>query len=120
MSLDHYYRQLDPSLPDLGWLRLLPRQPDAVSARAIAAGTDVVALGALAGAARAFWATAGAIPIAAFTGAASVALGWSEVGAVLWAGGAAASLATIEARRRGRQWQALAEARIADLTQTTR
>lgn len=120
MSLDHFYRELDPTLPDLGWLRIMPRQPDAAAARAIGASTEVVALGALAGASRAFWATAGAVPMTAFAGAACVALGWHEAAAGVWIAGAVASMIVIEARRRARQWQALAEARIAELTGTTR
>ncbi len=109
------YRELDPLLPDLGWDRALPLVMTADAVRSIHACTDAGALGAMAGSARSYWATAGAVAIGAPLGAAFLVLGWNTPAAVAFAVTAPAALVTIEARRRARQWQAVIEARLAVL-----
>ena len=109
------YRELDPQLPDLGWERSLPLAVTAEAVRAIHECSDAGALGAMAGAARSYWSAAGGIAIGASFGAAFLALGWDIAAAVAFALVAPATLATIEARRRARQWQAVIEARLAVL-----
>ena len=109
------YRILDPSLPDLGWTRMLPRIPDAAAARAIHQCTDAAALGAMLGAARSFWGSAGMVVIAAFGGPALALLGWDIAAVVVLGAGAIAGNGTIEARRRSRQWAAIIETRVAQL-----
>jgi hypothetical protein len=106
------YRELDPQLPDLGWERTLPLAVTADAVRAIHECSDAGALGAMAGAARSYWAAAGGIAIGTSFGAAFLALGWDIAAAVAFALVAPAALATIEARRRARQWQAVIEARL--------
>jgi hypothetical protein len=114
------YRELDPHLPDLGWDRSLPLPVTADAVRAIHACADAGALGAMAGAARSYWSAAGGIAIGASLGAACLALGWNIAAAVLFAMVAPATLATIEARRRARQWQGVIEARLTILGGATR
>lgn len=106
------YLELDPQLPDLGWDRPLPLVVTADAVRAIHECSDAGALGAMAGAARSYWASAGGIAIGASLGPAFLALGWGIAAAVAFASVAPAALGTIEARRRARQWQAVIEARL--------
>lgn len=113
------YRELDPKLPDLGWERPLPLVVTADAVRAIHECTDAGALGAMAGAARSYWASAGGIVIGASLGAGFVALDWAVAAAVAFFAVAPAALIMIEARRRARQWQSVIEARIAVLGATS-
>ena len=106
------YSELDPRLPDLGWERLIPMVVTVDAVRAIHECDDPAALGAMAGAARSFWAAAGGVAIGVSLGAALLALGSDTGAAIAFAAVAPAALLTIEARRRARQWQAVIEARI--------
>lgn len=106
------YRELDPLLPDLGWERPLPRAVTADAVRAIHACTEAGALGAMAGAARSFWAAAGGVAMGLGFGVALLALGKETASAGLFAMAVPAALLTIEARRRALQWQAVIEARL--------
>lgn len=106
------YRELDAQLPDLGWDRYLPVPLNADAVRAIHECADAGALGAMAGAARSYWSAAGGIAMGTSLGAACLALDWHLAAALLFAAVAPAALATIEARRRARQWQAVIEARL--------
>ena len=110
------YRELDPHLPDLGWDRMFPLPLTAEAVRAIHACPDAAALGALAGAARSYWGPAGALPTAAALGAAFLALGWNLAACIAFLTIVPAGHGTIETRRRARQWQAVAEARLATLS----
>lgn len=94
---------------------MLPRTPDGEAARAIHACTDTAALGAMLGAARSFFGSAGMIAIGTFGGAALALVGWDAAAVVLFGAGAFAGNGTIEARRRSRQWAAIIEARLATL-----
>lgn len=94
---------------------MLPRTPDGEAARAIHACTDTAALGAMLGASRSFFGSAGMIAIGAFGGAALALVGWDAAAVVLFGAGAFAGNGTIEARRRSRQWAAIIEARLAAL-----
>ncbi len=107
------YRELDPQLPDLGWERSLPLLVTADAVRAIHACSDAGALGAMAGAARSYWAAAGGIAIGATFGAAFLVLSWDVAAAIAFGLVAPAALGTIEARRRALQWEAVIEARLA-------
>lgn len=106
------YLELDPRLPDLGWERSLPRQVTADAVRAIHECTDAGALGAMAGAARSYWAAAGGIAISVAFAAAFFALGLDIAAVVACCAFVFATLPTIEARRRSLQWQAVIEARL--------
>ena len=114
------YRELDPHLPDLGWQRQLPLALTADAVRAIHECSDAGALGAMAGAARSYWAAAGGIAIGGALGPAFLALGWNLAAAIAFAAVAPATLVTIEARRRARQWQSVIEARLAVLGSASR
>ncbi len=94
---------------------MLPRVPDGTAARAIYECADAAALGAMLGAARSFWGTAGMIAVASFGAPAFALLGWDLAAVVLLGAGALAANGTIEARRRSRQWAAIIEARLAQL-----
>jgi hypothetical protein len=102
-----------PDLPDIGWSGPLPKKLSEEAARAIHACQDVAALGVMLGELRSYWAAAGALVMAPFGGLAAAALGWNLASAIILALGVPAGLATIEARRRARQWQAVIEARLA-------
>lgn len=106
------YRELDPRLPDLGWERPIPLAVTVDAVRAIHECDDPAALGAMAGAARSFWATAGGVAIGISFGAALLARGSNTGAAIAFAAVAPFALLTIETRRRARQWQAVIEARI--------
>jgi hypothetical protein len=107
------YRTMAPELPDIGWSGPLPKQLSEEAARAIHACQDVAALGVMLGELRSYWAAAGGLVMALFGGPAAAALGWDVASAIVFALGVPAGLATIEARRRCRQWQAVVEARLA-------
>ena len=115
MSPQPVYRQLDPALPDINWSGFMPAVLTAESARAIHACDDATALGAMLGALRSYWSAAGGIAIGLFGGLAAYAAGWWIAGAILLALGIPSTLATIEARRRCRQWQGVVEAKLATL-----
>lgn len=106
------YIQLDPQLPDLGWERPIPLPLTAAAVRAIHQCTDAGALGAMAGVARAFWGGAGGIAIALALGALFSVVGLAVAAAISFGVVAPMALATIEARRRALQWQAVIEARL--------
>ena len=114
------YRELDAQLPDLGWERPLPLVVTGDAVRAIHECTDAGALGAMAGAARSYAASAGGIAIGASLGAGFVALDWAVAAAVAFFAVAPAALVTIEARRRARQWQSVIEARLVILGAATK
>lgn len=109
------YRELDPSLPDLGWARMFPLPLTARAARDIHACADAAALGAMAGAARSYWGPAGAIPTGAALGAAFLALGWNLAAAIAFLAVVPAGHGTIETRRRARQWESVIAARLSAL-----
>jgi len=106
------YRELDPQLPDLGWERPLPLMVTADAVHAIHKCSDAGALGAMAGAARAFWGGAGGVAIALALGALFSVVGLTVAAAISFGVVAPMALATIEARRRALQWQAVIEARL--------
>lgn len=110
------YRSMAPDLPDIGWAGPLPTPLSEAAARAIHACDDVAALGVMLGEVRSYWAAAGGTTIALFGGLATGVLGWDIASAVLFAVGVPAGLATIEARRRARQWQGVIEARLATMS----
>lgn len=110
------YRSMAPDLPDIGWAGPLPTPLSEMAARAIHACDDVAALGVMLGEVRSYWAAAGGTTIALFGGLATGVLGWDIASAVLFAVGVPAGLATIEARRRARQWQGVIEARLATIS----
>jgi len=112
------YRELDPQLPSLGWDRSLPSQVTADAVRAIHSSTDAGALGAMAGAARSYWSAAGGIAISVALGVVFLAVGLNIAAAIAFAVFVPAALATIEARRRALQWQAVIEARLVVLGAT--
>ncbi len=107
------YRIMAPELPDIGWSGPLPKQLSEEAARAIHGCQDVAALGVMLGALRSYWAAAGGVVMAFFGGFAAAALGWDVASAAIFSIGVPAGLATMEARRRARQWQAVIEARLA-------
>lgn len=109
------YRSMAPELPDIGWSGPLPKQLSEEAARAIHHCQDVAALGVMLGALRSYWAAAGGLVMVAFGGPAAAVLGWDIASAVIFAVGIPMGLATIEARRRARQWQAVIEARLATI-----
>jgi len=106
------YRELDPQLPDLGWERSIPRPLTADAVRAIHECTDAGALGAMAGAARSYWAAAGGVAISIAFAAAFFATGLDMAVVVASVAFVLVALPTIEARRRALQWQAVIEARL--------
>ncbi|MCB2413858.1 hypothetical protein LGT39_13485 [Demequina sp. TTPB684] len=109
------YQAMAPELPDIGWSRPLPNQITADAARAIHESTDAAALGVMLGMLRSFWGAAGGVLMSPLAGLAAWALGWEILAAVIFALGVPAGLATIEGRRRARQWQAVIEARLETL-----
>jgi len=110
------YRSMAPELPDIGWTGPLPTPLSEAAARAIHACDDVAALGVMLGELRSYWAAAGGTAIAFFGGLSTGVLGWDVASAVLFAMGVPAGLATVEARRRALQWQAVVEARLATIS----
>jgi len=113
------YSELDPGLPDLGWNRSLPLYVTADAARRIHESSDAAALGAMAGAARSYWGAAGGVVLGVTVGAACLAMGWRVPAAIAFGAVAPVGLATIETRRRARQWQSVIEARLSVLGSTT-
>lgn len=109
------YRALDPSLPDIGWNRPLPRPVTADAARAIHAADDAAALGMMAGALRSFVGAGGLVGGGLFAGLACAVLGWHVAAAAIWALAAVAAMGVIEARRRAQQWLGVIEARLTTL-----
>jgi hypothetical protein len=109
------YRSMAPDLPAIGWSGPLPTPLSEVAARAIHACDDAAALGVMLGELRSYWAAAGGTTISLFGGLAAGVIGWEVASAVLFAMGVPAGLATVEARRRARQWQGVIEARLATI-----
>jgi len=106
------YLELDPQLPDLGWERFLPRPLTADAVRAIHECTDVGALGAMAGAARSYWAAAGGMALFLAFGAVFLVLGYTGAAVGSLIAFVPAVLVTIEARRRALQWHSVIAARL--------
>lgn len=106
------YRELDPHLPDLGWDRVLPLALTPAAVRAVHECADAGALGAMAAAARSYWGAAGGIVMTIALGAVFCVLGLTVAAAISFGLFAPMALATMETRRRARQWQAVIEARL--------
>lgn len=106
------YRKRDSALPDMGNSGLGPRSLTSADVDAILACADVAALAQMRGYARSFFATGGAVVIGASALIVGALLGRREVavpGALM---ATAATLVTVEARRRARQWESVIDAAI--------
>lgn len=106
------YLARDAGLPDMGSSGLGPRAVTAADVDAILACRDLAALAQMRGYARSYFATAGGIVL----GTAALILGSLIQRRLVAAGGvlaaAGATLVTIEARRRARQWESAIDAAI--------
>lgn len=114
MSVSHY-RDVDPSLPWMGGSSLAPRRLTRERAEAVMASSDAFALALMRGYARSY---AGALGGAVQGTAAALALalvGRRREAAVAALGAGACALVVVETRRRARQWEAVIEARQAQL-----
>lgn len=109
------YRDLDPSLPDIGWLRGLPRAVTPEAARQVHASTDAAALGLMAGALRSYAGPAGSVPILSALAVVCVLMDWQPYANIALGGAAAGAWVVIEVRRRCVQWLGVVESRIAVL-----
>ncbi|WP_152650633.1 hypothetical protein [Demequina aurantiaca] len=112
----HRYREVDPSLPDVGKSAGGPKEMTLDDAKAIMASTDVLALGLLHGYLRSYAATAGAIMFAPAIAAIALVLGWTGVAIIFFALFGMAAWVVMEARRRARKWESVVSTRIAQLT----
>ncbi|WP_152649842.1 hypothetical protein [Demequina oxidasica] len=112
----HRYREIDPSLPDVGKSSGGPKEMSLDDARVIMAATDLLALGLMHGYLRSYAATAGAIMFAPAIAAIALILGWTGVAIVFFALFGMAAWVVMEARRRARKWESVVFTRIAQLT----
>lgn len=111
----HRYREVDPSLPDVGASARGPKRMSLDDARAIMASTDLLALGLMLGYVRSYAATAGAIMFSPAIAAIALVWGWPVVATVFFALFGVAAWTVMEARRCARQWEGVVTARIAQL-----
>ena len=112
----HRYREVDPSLPDVGKSSLGPKNPTLDDARAIMASTDLLALALMLGYVRSYAATSGAIMFSPAIAAIALVWGWPVVATVFFAVLGLSSWTVLEARRSARKWEAIVSTRIAKLT----
>ncbi|WP_430869086.1 hypothetical protein [Demequina aurantiaca] len=112
----HRFREVDPTLPDVGKSALGPKAMTEPDARDIMASTDLLALGLLLGYLRSYAATAGAVMFSPAVAAIALILGATTVAVVFLAIFGLASWTVMEARRRARQWEGVVTTRIAELT----
>jgi len=111
----HRYREIDPSLPNVGTSARGPKHMKLEDAQAIMASTDLLALGLLLGYLRSYAATAGAIMFAPAVAAIALILGSTTVAVIFLAVFGLASWTVMEARRCARQWEGVVTTRIAEL-----
>lgn len=111
-SAEPDYLNLDSGLPDMGRSGLGPRACTPADVEAVLACDDVVALAHMRGYARSYFATAGGIALGVATAAVGALVGRRVLAVTGVLGASAATLVTIEARRRARHWESVIETAI--------
>lgn len=111
----HRYREVDPSLPNVGSSARGPLRMTLADAQATMASTDLLALGLMLGYVRSYAATAGAIMFSPAIAAIALVWGWDVVATVFFALFGVATWTVMEARRGARQWEGVITTRIAQL-----
>ena len=115
MSVAHYLER-DATLPDMGRSGLGPRACTPADVEAVLACGDPVALAQMRGYARSYFATAGGMVLGSATAMVGALARRRVLAVVGIVGAGVATLVTIEARRRARQWESAIDTAITRAT----